>query len=101
MIKHIVLFKMKEFDTISVKNDFMVRFKAKLEELPAIIPQIRDYEVGINQSESPHAYDISLISVFDSNEDFEVYRKHPTHQAVLDFARQVTAKFRVVDYHIQ
>jgi hypothetical protein len=100
MVKHVVMFKMKTFETDLIQNDLKLKFKSELESLIGIIPQIKSFEVGINTSESPAAYDLSLISEFESNEDLDLYRKHPDHARVLEFARQVTIKRRVVDYEV-
>ena len=47
MVKHIVLFKLKEALSPAEKADIMNRFKAAIEALPATIPFIRDIHVGL------------------------------------------------------
>lgn len=48
MVKHIVLFKLKETLTQTEKQDVMHRFKEAIEALPARIPTIRHIFVGLN-----------------------------------------------------
>ena len=49
MVKHIVLFKLKETLSPAEKADIMNRFKTAIEALPATIPFIRDIHVGLNE----------------------------------------------------
>ena len=48
MVKHIVLFKLKESLTSAEKADVMNRFKVAIEALPQTIDFIRDIRVGLN-----------------------------------------------------
>ena len=98
MIKHVVMFKMKSFETELIQNDLCIKFKEELEELAKLIPSIKHFEVGINVSESPSAYDLVIYSEFKTEEDLDLYRNHPEHLRVLEIAKQVTIKTRVVDY---
>ena len=47
MVKHIVLFKLKETLSAAEKTDIMKRFKTAIEALPATIPFIRAVLVGL------------------------------------------------------
>ncbi len=100
MVKHVVMFKMKTFETDMIQNDLKLKFKSELENLINIIPEIVSFEVGLNISESPAAYDLVLQSEFKSMEELDAYRKHPDHARVLEIAKQVTIKRRVVDYEV-
>lgn len=99
MVKHIVMFKMKATLTSDEKMQRATEVKAKLEQLPAIIQEIKHYEIGLNFSQSPNAYDIVLISYFDNKESLKTYSKHPEHLKVVDFINEVTADRKVVDYN--
>ena len=96
MIKHLVFFKMKE-DADPAAQEKMV---AMLRALPAVIPQIKDFEVGVNFATGPAASDISLYSTFENEADMETYRVHPEHQKVVAFIGKVTSERRVVDYEV-
>lgn len=93
MLTHIVMFKFKE-NTPEVCQEL----KARLEALPAQIPQIRYYEVGINSIPSNRSYDMSLISRFDSVDDLGIYNQHPVHVKVVEYVRTIVEKSVVVDY---
>ena len=51
MVKHIVMFKLKETLSKEEKLDVMNRFKAAIEALPAKIDVIRKVFVGLNINE--------------------------------------------------
>ena len=68
MVKHIVLFKLKETLSPAEKADIMNRFKAAIEALPATIPFIRDIHVGLNENPA-EVWDICLDSSFDTLDD--------------------------------
>jgi Stress responsive A/B Barrel Domain. len=78
MVKHIVLFKLKdeisENDKLKTANDF----KQAIEALPPVIDVIRKIEVGININPG-ESWHIALYSEFDSLEDVKTYATHPAH----------------------
>lgn len=74
------MLKLLEEAECAAKSENVVKIKNLLEELPAKIPFIKGYEVGINIIESDRAFDISLISVFNSIDDLNRYLEHPEHK---------------------
>jgi len=100
MIRHIVLFKLKEFDSEKEKNEVLNLLKINLENLKSKIKEIQFFEVGIDVADSPNSYDIGLNSEFISMEDLEKYRIHPDHQKVVELLKQYTIKRVAVDYVI-
>jgi hypothetical protein len=91
MIVHIVMMKLKnKADAAEVKR--------RLETLPAVIPEIKAYEIGINELESERAFHISLYSQFESYEALAVYGANPEHQKVLAYIGEVVAAVHSVDY---
>ena len=63
MVKHIVLFKLKDEAPADVKLAAMNSFKAAIEALPAKISVIRKIEVGLNINPA-EAWNIALYSEF-------------------------------------
>jgi len=100
MIKHIVMFKLKESADESDKAANINALKAKLEALPAQIEEIKFFEVGINFIKAYVAYDLALVSEFESKEALFRYQKHPAHLMVADFVGKVADSRIVVDYVI-
>ena len=100
MIKHIVLFRFKDFAEGADKAENIKSLKSRLEALEDIIDEIKFFEVGINFDNSDVAYDLALCSEFESKEDLYSYQKHPEHAKVVDFVKKVCENRIVVDYII-
>ena len=97
MVKHIVLFKLKETLSENEKNEVMNSFKAAIEALPAKIDVIRKIFVGLNMNEAEQ-WDICLESEFDTLEDVKLYAAHPDHIAAAGILKDAKADRACVDY---
>ena len=98
MIKHVVMWKLKDFAEGADKARNAKRLKIELQALKNTIPQIVQLEVGINVLASDAAYDVVLFSAFKNEQDLDLYQNHPNHLAVADFAGKVRESRVVVDY---
>lgn len=99
MIKHIVLWKLKEVAECGDRVQNARKMKHDLEALKTKIPQVRHIEVGINSIPSDASYDVALYSEFANVQDLELYQKHPEHLKVAEFVATVRERRAVVDYH--
>lgn len=99
MVKHIVLFKLKEELPATEKQAVMNQFKEAIEALPAKISVIRKIEVGLNVNPA-EAWDIALYSEFDSLEDVKTYAVHPDHVAAGKLLADVKLNRACVDYEL-
>lgn len=97
MVRHIVLFKLKNTGNQEEKLDIMKRFKEAIEALPAKISVIRKIEVGLNMNPA-ESYDIALNSEFDSLEDVSFYATHPEHVAAASILAEWKEGRACVDY---
>ena len=93
MIKHIVFW---DFETEEIRKEVVNR----LEELPAKIDVIVDFEVGENFNSSDAAFQIALYSSFASKDDLQTYQVDPAHKSVAAFIGEVATSRAVVDYEI-
>jgi hypothetical protein len=100
MIKHIVMFKMKDSAEGASKAENAQRLKSKLEALDDMIDEIRFFEVGMNLGGSNSTYDLVLCSEFDTQEDLYSYQRHPEHLKVVDFVGRTCENRIVVDYTV-
>ncbi len=98
MIRHIVFFRLAEILPADEKKELLNTVKRKLEALPALIPEIRFFEIGINSTIDPKAADLSLLSDFDSMESLQTYQEHPAHRDFINWNRGKCPKLSVVDY---
>ena len=97
MVKHIVLFKLKDEVPEAEKLVVMNKFKEAIEALPAVIPVIRKIEVGLytNPGETWH---IALYSEFDNLDDVKFYATHPLHVAAGKIIAEAKESRACVDY---
>jgi heme-degrading monooxygenase HmoA len=98
MIRHIVLWKLKDQAEGASREQNIKHMRALLEALPGVISEIKGFEVGQNTPRDETAYDLALYSTFASREALQVYIEHPEHQKVVRFVRAVTAQRALVDY---
>jgi hypothetical protein len=98
LLKHIVLFRIKDFAEGAGKAENMAKLKSRLEALDDIIDEIKFFEVGTNIINSDAAYDLALYSQFNSKEDLYSYQKHPEHVKVSDLVKKICESRVVVDY---
>jgi len=94
------MFKFRE-DKPENKKIQLLEVKRALDLLPDYIPEIRSFEVGINILETPRAYDLVIVSEFDSLESYEVYRDHPSHLDAIEIISKYRIDAKSVDYQTE
>lgn len=101
MIRHIVMWKLKEEAGGADKKKNAEKLRLILEGLRTTIDEIHSVEVGIQISEnSDEAFDVVLISDFKTDLDFKMYTRHPQHKKATDFIEKVAEKRFFVDYKV-
>lgn len=95
MIKHIVLFKLKDRSSENVARAAQV-----LRDMEGKIEVLRSIEVGTDVLHSERSYDIALTTGFDSMDDLQAYQVHPVHQKVIEYMTSVRESSVSVDYDI-
>ena len=100
MIRHIVMFKLKDFPDESGKMTAAHKVIQRLDELPSKINVIRKYEAGSDVRKLSWSYDIVLIMDFDSIADLEVYTIHPAHQDFVTFNKDYSVEKTCIDYEV-
>jgi hypothetical protein len=100
MIKHIVLWKLKDFAEGATKEQNALKVKLMLEDMRGKIPGMLKLEVGLNFEKSSDAADISLYSEFESREALDAYQAHPAHMPAKKFIPLVRSERRVTDYEV-
>lgn len=99
MVKHIVLFKLKDEIPAEEKQAVMIGFKEAIEALPAKISVIRKVEVGLNMNPG-ESWNIALYSEFDTLEDVKFYATHPDHVAAGKIIAEAKESRACVDYEL-
>lgn len=99
MVKHIVLFKLKDNVPEAEKQIAMSNFKKAIEALPAKISVIRKIEVGLNMNPE-ESWNVALYSEFDKLDDVKLYATHPDHVAAGKILADLKENRSCVDYEL-
>ena len=100
MVKHIILWTLKDELSAEEKEKVKLGIKEGLEGLAGKIPGMIDIKVNINGLASSNA-DLMLDSTFESEEALKGYAVHPEHVAVADGKVRPYTKIRsCLDFEI-
>lgn len=98
MIKHIVMWRLKDSAAGASREENAKKLKQSLEDLKDKIGDIKSLEVGINFNSSPAAFDVVLYSEFADRDGLDAYQNHPEHLKIVDFVGEIRTDRAVVDY---
>ncbi|MDW3192020.1 MAG: Dabb family protein [Cytophagales bacterium] len=96
-LRHVVLFKFKD----EAPEEEVAKIHQSFQDLQTAIPQIRDFEWGMNDSpenfhqDFTHCYFITFDTEYDRD---SIYTPHPAHQAFVASLQPHLEKVFVVDY---
>lgn len=94
MIKHIVLFKLKDPACAEKTREMLLSMKG-------VVSQIREIEVGIDYAHTERSFDIALSVIVDDEAALRGYAEHPYHiDPVTKYVRSMSEKSVIVDYRI-
>lgn len=100
MVKHVILWTLKEEYCDEQKKEIKKDIKAGLEGLKGRIPGLVDIQVNIDGLASSNA-DLMLDSTFEDEASLKGYAVHPEHVAVADGkVRPYTAIRSCLDYTV-
>ena len=100
MIKHIVMWRLKDHAEGNDKMTNAQLMKSKLEALRGQIEGVLAIEVGIDFSATEASADVVLYSEFTDRAALAAYQAHPLHQAVVAFIKEVVNTRHLVDYEV-
>ena len=102
MIRHVVMWKLKDEAEGSSKDKNEEKMKLILEGLKINIEEIKNVEVGINISEDDDEtgsnFDVVLISDFETELDYTMYTRNEHHKKAIKFIDSVIEERYFVDY---
>ena len=100
MVKHVILWTLKDEFSDNEKEKIISEMKEGLEGLKGKIPGLVDIKVNTNKLPTSTA-DVMLDSTFESEEALKNYSVHPEHVAVADGkVRPFTKSRACLDYLI-
>jgi hypothetical protein len=100
MIKHIVMWKLKDFAEGADRAVNARKMKEKLEACSTLSPGTIKFEVALAQPGLEATYDVILYSEFTNKEALAEYAVHPTHKAIVPFISAVRDERQCMDYEI-
>ncbi|SAL65630.1 stress responsive alpha-beta barrel domain-containing protein [Caballeronia terrestris] len=100
MLRHIVMWKLKETAQGAYKAENAKKLKITLETCRSIVQGQGHFEVGIGQSLPGSTFDVVLVSDYDDAAALDAYQKHPKHVAIKDFVASVVEGRQCVDYEV-
>ena len=95
MIKHIVMFKLKEKSPENLKA-----LSSALNGMNGKIETLNFLEVGEDFKGSDRSFDLVLTTHFENRQGLENYAGHEVHQPVIELARSLCSQTVVVDYEL-
>lgn len=98
MIKHIVMWNVKNEHFGQPKSELLKEMKKRLFDLKGKISVIENIDVQLNTLNSDKNADIILITDFNNIEDLNTYAQHPDHILVVEYVRQIVTGRSCVDY---
>ena len=98
MVKHVILWKLKDEITEGTKEEAIAKIKRDLEDLNGKIEGLVSLKVIVPDLASSNA-DIMLDSTLESEEALKGYQVHPAHVAAAAFVRANTELRLCADYN--
>ena len=100
MVKHVILWTLKEEFSPEQKIAIKADIKRELEALAGQMPGLLDIRVNVDPLPSSNA-DLMLDSSFESEAALKAYAIHPAHVAAADgFVRPFTATRLCLDFEV-
>ena len=100
MIKHIVMWKLKDSAEGADRATNAKRMKELLERCRDVVPGMGALEVGLAQEGLEATCDVTLYCEFESKAALDAYQAHPTHVAAKPFIGAVREWRQCLDYEV-
>jgi hypothetical protein len=100
MIKHIVMWRLKESEHGNDRQTNAKLIKEKLTALRGRIPGMTAIEVGVDFSRTDSSCDVVLYSEFVDRNALEAYQINPEHEVLKPFIGLASTERRIADYEV-
>jgi hypothetical protein len=94
MIQHVVLVNFRHGVPESMRHECVMR----LRELAGLVPDMKNWRVGLNMTTVLRAWDMSVTGEFATLDDVAAYRAHPAHEDAQRFLDGFAAETISVDF---
>ena len=99
MVRHVIIWSLRDDLTAEQKADAKLKAKQGLEGLKGRIDGLESIEVHINNLDSSNG-DMMLDSSFTDEAALKAYQTNPDHLEVAKFIRSVVSDRKCVDYTV-
>lgn len=100
MLKHIVMWKLKEHAEGADKATNALKWKALLDACKGITPGMLKFETALATPGLEATYDVVLYSEFESKEALDAYIQHPQHKALGPVIQAIREERQCMDYEV-
>jgi hypothetical protein len=100
VIKHIVMWKLKDAAEGADRATNARKMKELLDACNGIVPGMGKFEVALAQPGLKATYDVVLYSEFADKAALDGYLEHPRHQALKPFFAAVREGRQCMDYEV-
>ncbi|WP_338849500.1 Dabb family protein [Massilia sp. W12] len=98
MLKHIVMWKLKDFAEGASRAENAQKLKALLLSCADLTPGTLKFEVALASDGLEATYDVVLYSEFSDKAALDAYQSHPEHVKIKDFIGAVRQERQCMDY---
>lgn len=100
MIKHIVMWKLKDYAEGGDKATNIAKMLALLESCTNLVPGMLKLEAARATADLEATFDVVLYTEFIDKAALDAYQEHPTHQAIKPFIGAIRLERQCMDYQI-
>ena len=100
MLRHIVMWKLKEQAEGADREHNKRQAKALLEACAKLHPGTLHFQVGLAQQGLECTYDVVLDSTFVDRAALAAYQNHPEHVAIKPFMKAIVAERQCMDFEV-
>jgi hypothetical protein len=100
MIKHIVLWTLKDHAEGADRASNALKMKALLDGCANLVPGMLKFETTLAQPGLEATCDVLLYSEFIDRQALDAYQAHPDHVAIKPFIGAVRAARQCIDYAV-
>lgn len=100
MLKHIVMWKLRDHAEGADKAANVLRAQALLQACSDLVPGILRFEVATARPDLEATYDLLLYTEFTDRAALAAYQQHPQHVAAKPFMKAVVQERQCMDYEV-
>lgn len=100
MIKHIVMWQLKDYAEGSDKATNAMKMITLLDSCRDLVPGFLHLEISVAQPDMESTYDIVLYAEFSDKVALNAYLHHPQHKAIKAVVMAISSARQCMDYAV-